>query len=61
MNYRDRYKNRVNSFYNFRITDEKYGSLEKMTTKQRWKTFRNGLIWGVLFEILIIATPICRS
>ena len=59
MNYRDRYKQRVNSFYNFRITEDKYSSLEKMTTQQRWKTFRKGLIWGVLFEILIIATPIC--
>ena len=59
MNYKDKYKKKIGSFYDFSITEEKFGTLNKMAKIKNLKSFRKGILFGIFFESLIVATPIC--
>lgn len=60
MNYKDKLKKKQGNFYDFKISDEKFSTLRAMAKTKQARIFRNGIIWGIFFEALIVATPICN-
>ena len=61
MNYKDKYKKKVGSFYTFDISEDKFKVIKQMAQKTTWRNIRIGLFWGFFFEALIVATPIYEN
>ncbi len=61
MNYKDKYQKRLNSFHTFDITEEKFKKVSGQTKRISARNFRIGFIVGLLFETLIVATPIYEN
>ena len=59
MSYKDKLEQKKEKFYNFRVSEDKFSNLKAMAKNKQFKIFRNGIIWGIFFEALIVATPIC--
>ena len=60
MGYRDKYKANIGKYYDFKVSEERFGALQKVARTGYYKIFRKGILWGIFFEALIVATPICR-
>ena len=61
MDPKQRYKSRIGNFYNFEITEEKFGKLKNMARQRHMKNFRKAIFLGIFFEALTICTPICKQ
>ena len=60
MSYKEKFLNKQGKFYNFKISEEKFTNIKDMAWKKNLRTLRKSILWGMFFEALIIATPICK-